>query len=100
MGKLADLREQRENMSYDDPNRIHIEEEINKIEQWCIDSGKGFVTKLTTWTNEYGGECELYPHHTAFVDVRDIWMVGELNGKGISYNSDKSIHHCQKCPNI
>ena len=51
MGKLRDLRERREQMEWDDPNRIALEEEINKIEQWCIDNNKGFVTKLTTWTN-------------------------------------------------
>ena len=50
LGKLRDLRERREQMEWDDPDRIGIEEEINKIEQWCIDNNKGFVTKLTTWT--------------------------------------------------
>ena len=97
LGKLRDLRERREQMDWDDPNRIAIEEEINKIEQWCIDNNKGFVTKLTTWTNGLGGDNELYPWHTGYIDVKDIWMVGSLNGKGLNYNADKSIHICQHC---
>ena len=68
MGKLRDLRERREQMEWDDPDRIAIEEEINKIEQWCIDNNKGFVTKLTTWTNGLGGDNDLYPWHTGYVD--------------------------------
>ena len=97
MGKLRDLRERREQMEWDDPDRIAIEEEINKIEQWCIDNNKGFVTKLTTWTNGLGGDNDLYPRHTGYVDVKDMWMVATLNGKGINYNSDKSIHVCRNC---
>ena len=97
MGKLRDLRERREQMEWDDPNRIAIEEEINNIEQWCIDNNKGFVTKLTTWTNGLGGDNDLYPWHTGYIDVKDMWMVSTLNGKGINYNSDKSIHVCRNC---
>ena len=97
MGKLRDLRERREQMEWDDPNRIAIEEEINNIEQWCIDNNKGFVTKLTTWTNGLGGDNDLYPWHTGYIDVKDTWMVATLNGKGINYNSDKSIHICRNC---
>ena len=97
MGKLRDLRERREQMEWDDPNRIALEEEINKIEQWCIDNNKGFVTKLTTWTNGLGGDNDLYPWHTGYIDVKDMWMVSTLNGKGINYNSDKSVHVCRNC---
>jgi len=97
LGKLRDLRERREQMEWDDPNRIAIEEEINNIEQWCIDNNKGFVTKLTTWTNGLGGDNDLYPWHTGYIDVKDTWMVATLNGKGINYNSDKSIHICRNC---
>ena len=97
MGKLRDLRERREQMEWDDPNRIAIEEEINKIEQWCIDNNKGFVTKLTTWTNGLGGDNDLYPWHTGYIDVKNMWMVSTLNGKGINYNSDKSVHVCRNC---
>ena len=97
MGKLADLRERREQMEWDDSDRIAIEEEINKIEQWCIDNNKGFVTKLTTWTSGNMGYNKLYPWHTGYIEVKDTWMVGNLNGKGLNYNSDKSIHLCQNC---
>lgn len=97
MGKLADLREMRENMEWDNPDRVSIEEEINKIERWCIDNNKGFVTKLTTWTNGHGGDTTLYPWHTGYCDIRDIWMVASLNGKGLHYNSDKSVHICTHC---
>ena len=97
MGKLRDFRERREQMEWEDPDRIAIEEEINKIEQWCIDNNKGFVTKLTTWTNGLGGDNDLYPWHTGYVDVKDMWMVATLNGKGINYNSDKSVHVCRNC---
>ena len=74
MGKLRDLRERREQMDWDDPNRIALEEEINKIEQWCIDNNKGFVSKLTTWTNGLGGDNDLYPWHTGYIDVKDMWI--------------------------
>ena len=97
MGKLRDLRERREQMDWDDPNRIALEEEINKIEQWYIDNNKGFVSKLTTWTNGLGGDNDLYPWHTGYIDVKDMWMVATLNGKGINYNFDKSIHICRNC---
>ena len=97
MGKLRDLRERREQMEWDDPDRIGIEEEINKIEQWCIDNNKGFVTKLTTWTGGNMGNNTMYPWHTGYIQVKDIWMVGSLNGKGLNYNKDKSIHFCENC---
>jgi len=97
LGKLTELREHRENMDYDDPDRVAIEEEINKIEQWCIDNNKGYVTKLSTWSHGHGGDNLEYPWHTGYVDGRDIWMVGSLNGKGVNYNIDKSVHVCPKC---
>lgn len=49
MGKLADLKAQREEMDWDHPDRIKVEKQINDIEQWCIDNKKGYITKLTTW---------------------------------------------------
>ena len=97
MGKLADLRDRRENMDWDDPDRVKTEEENNSIEQWCIDNGKGFIKKLTTWTNGHGGDNILYPWHTGCVDVRDRWMVGSLNDSGLNYNVDKSVHLCGNC---
>ena len=96
MGKLRDLRERREQMEWDDHDRISIEEEINKIEQWCIDNNNGFVTKLTKWSNN-NMENNTYPWHTGYIEVKDTWMVASLNGKGLNYNKDKTIHFCENC---
>ena len=96
MGKLRDLRERREQMEWDDHDRIKIEEEINKIEQWCIDNNNGFVTKLTKWSNNNMTN-NTYPWHTGYIEVKDIWMVASLNGKGLNYNKDKTIHFCENC---
>ena len=96
MGKLRDLRERREQMEWDDHDRIKIEEEINKIEQWCIDNNNGFVTKLTKWSNN-NMENNTYPWHTGYIEVKDTWMVASLNGKGLNYNKDKTIHFCENC---
>ena len=96
MGKLRDLRDRREQMEWDDHDRIKIEEEINKIEQWCIDNNNGFVTKLTKWSNNNMAN-NTYPWHTGYIEVKDIWMVASLNGKGLNYNKDKTIHFCENC---
>ena len=96
MGKLRDLRERREQMEWDDHDRIKVEEEINKIEQWCIDNNNGFVTKLTKWSNNNMTN-NTYPWHTGYIEVKDIWMVASLNGKGLNYNKDKTIHFCENC---
>ena len=96
MGKLRDLRERREQMEWDDHDRINIEEEINKIEQWCIDNNNGFVTKLTKWSNNNMAN-NTYPWHTGYIEVKDTWMVASLNGKGLNYNKDKTIHFCENC---
>ena len=96
MGKLRDLRDRREQMEWDDHDRISIEEEINKIEQWCIDNNNGFVTKLTKWSNNNMAN-NTYPWHTGYIEVKDIWMVASLNGKGLNYNKDKTIHFCENC---
>tara|TARA_B110000914_G_C15352292_1_gene394497 strand:- start:61 stop:354 length:294 start_codon:yes stop_codon:yes gene_type:complete len=96
MGKLRDLRERREQMEWDDHDRISIEEEINKIEQWCIDNNNGFVTKLTKWSNNNMAN-NTYPWHTGYIEVKDTWMVASLNGKGLNYNKDKTIHFCENC---
>jgi len=96
MGKLRDLRERRDQMEWDDHDRIKIEEEINKIEQWCIDNNNGFVTKLTKWSNNNMAN-NTYPWHTGYIEVKDTWMVASLNGKGLNYNKDKTIHFCENC---
>jgi hypothetical protein len=96
LGKLRDLRDRRDQMEWDDHDRISIEEEINKIEQWCIDNNNGFVTKLTKWSNNNMAN-NTYPWHTGYIEVKDIWMVASLNGKGLNYNKDKTIHFCENC---
>jgi predicted phosphatase len=96
LGKLRDLRDRREQMEWDDHDRISIEEEINKIEQWCIDNNNGFVTKLTKWSNNNMAN-NTYPWHTGYIEVKDTWMVASLNGKGLNYNKDKTIHFCENC---
>lgn len=83
-------------MEWDDHDRISIEEEINKIEQWCIDNNNGFVTKLTKWSNNNMAN-NTYPWHTGYIEVKDTWMVASLNGKGLNYNKDKTIHFCENC---
>ena len=100
MGKLKELREEREQMNWDDPRRIEVEEEINKTEQWCIDNHPDWGIKLSKWRNDDGDGSPDYPWHTGYVSIKDIGMVGELNGLNIHYNGDKSVHVCSKCNNI
>ena len=47
MGRLAELKGKREDMDWDNPDRIKLEEEINGIEDWCI--SKGYIKRKTTW---------------------------------------------------
>ena len=97
LGKLAELRELRESMEWDHPDRIKTELEINKIEKWCIDNKMGNITKLTTWNNGFTNANPKYPYHTGYVNIKDIKMVAMLNNKGINYNFDNSIHNCELC---
>jgi len=39
----------RDEMEWDHPDRIATEKAINDIEQWCINNGNKYVTKLRTW---------------------------------------------------
>ncbi len=39
-------------MDWDHPDRIKIEKEINRIEQWMIDNKIGYIKKVTTWQKE------------------------------------------------
>ena len=100
MGRsLAECRAELDQADWDDPNVGELQKEINRIEQWCIDNKPEYGVKLTTFTQGRGGGNLQYPWHTGYVNVRDIGMVGSLNGTGINYNQDKSIHLCQKCQN-
>jgi len=78
-------------MEWNHPDRVALEKKINDMEQWCIDKGYGNITQLTVWT-EFSGNSNEYPWNTGFVNIKDIHMVGELNGKFINYNSDGSVH--------
>jgi len=89
MGKLAELRDQLDELSdWTTFEAKELQKEINKIEEWCVE--KGFLKGITKWGN--AGEFDQYPWNSGAVFFEDIWMVGELNGKGINYNEDKSIH--------
>lgn len=82
-------------MDDDDPRIVEVQKEINSIEEWMI--GKGIKKNgITQWT-KFGKITEIYPHHTGYVRFEDIHMVAELNGLGINYNQDGSIHTCTNC---
>ncbi len=96
MGKLGDLWGQLRGMDIDDPRRQDVQKKINEIEQFMIK--KGWKTDgITRWTSSIGGTSDIYPWHTGYVKLKDVSMVASLNGKGINYNSDGSIHNCQLC---
>ena len=99
MGKLGDLWQQIRDMNWDDPRRNDVQKEINSIEEWMITKG---IKKdgITQWGEMSGGNSIIYPHHTGYVRFEDISMVGELNGKGLHYNSDGSVHICPICSDI
>lgn len=51
MGKLSDLWADMKATS--DPDKIKsIQEEINKVEQWCIDKGFAGIKELTDWSKQ------------------------------------------------
>jgi len=52
--KLAELKAQRDDMDWNNPDRISIEKKINDIEQWCIDKKIAGIKRLTTWTKGDG----------------------------------------------
>ena len=95
MGKLAELWQQIKDMDYDDPRVPEVQKEINDVEEWMIT--KGYKTDGVTQWGKFSGNSNEYPHHTGFVRYEDISMIGDLNGLGISYNADGSVHICPKC---
>lgn len=90
----AELFDKLDELPHDDPQVPGIQKRINEIEQWMIK--KGFITHTTKW-GAFTDKSELYPFHTGYVNFGDISLVGALNGKGINYNMDKSIHNCPIC---
>ncbi len=90
MGKLRDLKDQRDDMDWEHPDRAKVEKEINGIEQWCIDNGNKYVTKLTTWRKGQGKKIPF-----AFNEAN-----GFVNGTFEWIKVDKVIKHhyiCGKC---
>ena len=100
MASLGEMRAEHDQMEWDDPNRVALETEINKREQWCIDNKPEYNVTLTIWSQVMGGGNPDYPWHTGYVKLKDLGMCGDLNGSGLNYNTDQSIHHCPKCANI
>ena len=96
MGKIRELKDELEQLSWDDPRVLELQTEINKTEQWCIDNKPEYGVTLTKWTTSLGGGNDKYPWKTGFVNIRDIKMVGELNGSGIDFNKDGSVYHGTK----
>jgi len=96
MSKLGDLWGQLRGMDIDDPRKIDVQKKINKIERYMINQ-KWKTDGITQWSNSTVGASSIYPWHTGYIKLKDIQMVGGMNGKGINYNSDGSIHNCQLC---
>ena len=95
-GDLGRYWDQLRNMDWDDPRREDVQKNINGIEVYMIKM-KWKTDGITQWDKSSNKNSQEYPFHTGFVDFGDISMVGKLNGKGINYNSDNSIHNCQLC---
>lgn len=99
IGKLGELWDQLRATDYNDPKRKEIQEEINKVERYCIAHNYAGFTSETKWYDNDQNNSELYPHHTGAVYFEDLYMVADLNGKGINYGSDGSVHLCEDCNN-
>lgn len=96
MGRLADLWAEWRSLDKSDPRRKEVQEEINKVEQYCISHNYAGFTSVTKWYDG-GGQSSSYPFHTGAVYLEDIDMVASLNGKGLNFNTDKSVHNCKDC---
>ncbi len=95
MGKLRDLKDARDNMDWDDPDREEVEKKINDIEQWCIDNGNKYVTKLTTWRKGQGKK-------VIFGFNEDNGFETDSDGFILHKEEDKVItahYRCGKCGN-
>ena len=76
-------------LSPDDPQVSGIQKRINEIERWMIK--KKFIKHETKW-GVFINKSSLYPYETGYVMFDDIKLVGSLNGKGLNYNIDGTIH--------
>lgn len=83
-----------DDLPVDDPQIPKIQKRINEIEEWMIK--KEFIKHITRF-GDFTDQSELYPYKTGYVNFTDIQLVGVLNGKGLNYNKDNTIHNCKKC---
>ena len=90
IGKLKDLWEQLKSLDENSPLRDDIQKQINKTEQWCIDNGIAGFTSITNFASGKSSS-NIYPWTAGAVWLKDISMVGDLNGKGINYGLDGEI---------
>lgn len=93
---LKECKEKLKTLKFDDPQRAVVLKEKERIEQWMIKKGykKEFKYELRT---ESSHEDPVYPWHVAGIWVKDIWMISDLNGKGINYEKSGEVHICAKC---
>lgn len=77
MGKLADLHARLRSMDIDDPDRIKVQSDINKIEEWMISKGikKDGITK---WHNNKSIVSDSYPHGSGAVFIEDLDQLKEI----------------------
>ena len=96
MGKLSELWQMIKDMDEDDPRVPEVQQEINKVEKWMIE--KGYKKDgVTQWGKTISINPNIYPHHTGYVKLEDVDLIGELNGLHINYDRDGNIHHCTNC---
>lgn len=84
-----ELFDKLDELPHNDPQIPGIQKRINEIEQWMIK--KKYIKHITNW-GAFSNKSSLYPYTTGFIDFDDIKLVGSLNGKGLNYNIDGSIH--------
>lgn len=77
MGKLADLWAKLRSMDIDDPDRIKVQNDINKCESWMIEKGykKDGITKFH---NNKSIVSDSYPHNSGSVFIEDLDQLKEI----------------------
>jgi hypothetical protein len=64
MGKLSELKAERDGMDWDHPDRISVEKKINDIEEWCMSKGVAGIKRVTTWTKGDGKKKDYWHCHS------------------------------------
>lgn len=95
MGKLAELKALRDKMDWDHPDRYITEKKINSIEQWCIDNGNMYITKLTTWRKG-----QRKSRTFGFYEDEGFIMSGNFIVKITPPINVTSDYRCDSCNNI